>query len=151
MILPATLTVASGAALITIWHMARIGRMRLDTKTLHGDGGNELLQRRMRAQLNFVESAPFVLALLAVLEIAGKGGLWLLIIGIVYLMGRVAHAIGMDGDYPHRGRQAGTMITMATLLILAGAGLWLTVSHEPSSPLEVIEEAAGAEPHADAE
>ena len=142
MILPATLTVASGAALITLWHMIRIGKLRASERVLHGDGGNDLLQRRMRAQLNFVESAPFVLALLAVLELAGRGGLWLLIVGVIYLMGRVAHAIGMDSDTPHKGRMIGTLITMLTLLVLAGAGLWLTVSHEPNAPLEVIEEAA---------
>jgi len=119
MILPATTLLAVGAALLTIWHMIRIGRVRISEKVLHGSGENALLARRMRGQLNFVESMPFVIALALVIELGAAGGMWLKIVAIVFLVGRVAHGIGMDHDYPHKGRQFGTIITLLTLLGLA--------------------------------
>ena len=52
------------AALITIWLGARCGKVRMAEKILHGDGGNARLQRRMRAQSNFIEYAPIALLLI---------------------------------------------------------------------------------------
>ena len=39
--------------------------------------------------------------------------------GGIYMLGRIAHAIGMDGGRAERLRGIGTMITMLTLLGLA--------------------------------
>lgn len=121
--MPATTLLAVGAALLTMWHMIRIGRVRISEKVLHGAGENELLARRMRGQLNFVESAPFVIALALIIELAEAGGIWLTAIAALFLLGRVAHGIGMDHDYPHKGRQYGTMATMLTLLVLSIAAI----------------------------
>ncbi|AKQ42403.1 hypothetical protein CP97_10755 [Aurantiacibacter atlanticus] len=121
MILPATTLLAIGAALLTIWHIVRIGQVRMSEKVLHGSGSSELLARRMRGQLNFVESTPFVIALAALIELAERGGVWLLVIAALFLAGRVVHGIGMDHDYPHKGRQLGTIVTALTLLVLAVA------------------------------
>ena len=119
MFLPITLTSAAVAALIAIWLMMRIGQVRRAEKISHGDGGNALLGRRMRAQLNFVESAPFVLILIAAIELAGRDGLWLTIMAALFWIGRVLHGIGMDADTGGKARMAGTIITMVTLLVLA--------------------------------
>ncbi len=119
MILPVTLTSASALAILTIWLMVRIGAIRRSEKILHGDGGNPALTRRMRAQLNFVESAPFVLALIVAIELSGKGGNWLAYVAGAYILGRVAHAIGMDSEGPAKLRMIGTLVTMLTLLGLA--------------------------------
>lgn len=127
MILPTTISVAAAAAFITIWHMIRIGSLRMSQKVLHGSGQSEPLARRMRAQLNFVESAPFIIALTGLIEFAGSGGVWLPIVGGIYLLGRVAHAIGMDHDYPHKGRQIGTGITMVSLAGLAIAAVLVVI------------------------
>ena len=66
-ILPVTLTAAAAAAIINLWLAIRVGQMRGTTKTIHGDDAGGPLTRRMRAQLNFVETAPFVLALIVLL------------------------------------------------------------------------------------
>ena len=118
-ILPVTLTSAAAAALINIWLSIRCGQMRLKHKVLHGDDGGGPLTRRMRAQLNFVENTPFVLALIAAIEVAGRGAPWLAYVAGVYMLARVAHALGMDYETPHRLRQFGVVITMLTLLGLA--------------------------------
>jgi len=83
---------------------------------MHGDGGNETLIRRMRAQANFGENTPYVLILVAAIELTQKGGTWLAIVGAVFMLGRVIHAIGMDNTEVNLMRAAGTLIAMLTLL-----------------------------------
>ena len=119
MILPVTLCAAAAAALIAIWLMIRVGRVRQSEEISIGDGGNEALTRRMRAHANFVESAPFVLILIGAIEFSGKGDPWLAYVAGLYLLGRVAHPIGMEGDPYGKFRFVGTIITMLTLLGLA--------------------------------
>ena len=119
MLLPATLTAAAACALVNIWLSIRIGRVRTAQKISIGDGGHDLLSRRMRAQLNFAENTPLVLILIAGIELAGKGGAWLLPLGGLYALGRVAHGVGMDGAALEKGRMIGTLTTMLTLLGLA--------------------------------
>lgn len=119
MLLPTTLSLAASAALINIWLAMRCGRVRGKAGVSIGTGGNDLLERRMRAQLNFVENTPWVLMLIALIELAEKGGVWLGAVGGVYMLGRVAHALGMDGDAFPKGRMVGTLITMLSQLGLA--------------------------------
>ena len=119
MILPTTLAMAAAAALINIWLGIRCGRVRGKESISIGTGGSDLMERRMRAQLNFVENTPWVLALVALLELAGKGGQWLAIVAAVYMLGRIAHALGMDPDGFAKGRMIGTLITMLSQLGLA--------------------------------
>ena len=123
MLIPVTLTAAAGAALINIWLSLRIGRLRTTHKISVGDGGNEALNRRMRAQLNFAENVPLVLVLIAALEISGAGrswgGAWLLPVAAVFLLGRIAHGLGMDGGAFGVGRMIGTIVTLLTQLGLA--------------------------------
>jgi uncharacterized protein len=123
--LPITLTIAAGAALVNIWLMVRCGQARTKGKVSIGDGGDEHLIRRMRAHANFVESTPFVLILIAALELTSKSSpLWLWYVGIAFIFGRLAHGLGMDGGTFEKGRMVGTLITMLTLLGLAGFALW---------------------------
>lgn len=122
--LPVTLTIAAGAALVNAWLMVRCGQARTKESVSIGDGGNEFVIRRMRAHSNFVESTPFVLVLLAALEATSGTSNWLWGIGILYIVGRLAHALGMDGGSFGKGRMIGSLITFGTLIILAGWALW---------------------------
>jgi uncharacterized membrane protein YecN with MAPEG domain len=126
--LPVTLTIAAGAALVNIWLMIRCGQARTKGGVSIGDGGDDFLIRRMRAHANFVESAPFVLVLLAALEATGGTNNWLWGLGILYIFGRLAHGLGMDGGSLGKGRMVGTLITMVTLIGLAGWALWTVYS-----------------------
>jgi uncharacterized protein len=126
--LPVTLTIAAGAALVNIWLMIRCGQARTKGGVSIGDGGDDFLIRRMRAHANFVESAPFVLVLLGALEATGGTNNWLWGLGILYIVGRLAHGLGMDGGSLGKGRMVGTLITMVTLLGLAGWALWRVYS-----------------------
>jgi uncharacterized membrane protein YecN with MAPEG domain len=129
-ILPISLTIAAGAALLNLWLSVRVGRVRTKEKLFIGDGGNDLLTRRMRAHSNFVENTAFVLILLALVELGLGSSMWLWGVGALYLVGRILHALGMDGMM--WGRMAGTAITMLTQLGLA-IGALLIVYMTPTS------------------
>lgn len=119
MVLPTTLSLAAAAAIINLWLAIRIGQMRASAKVLHGDGGNTGLMQRMRAQANFIENVPLALILIGAIELAGKGGQWLAIVGGVFMLARVAHGLGMDSTKANPLRAGGTLITMLTLLGLS--------------------------------
>ncbi|MFN2101161.1 MAPEG family protein [Altererythrobacter sp. MF3-039] len=127
--IPVTLSSVVIATLIALWLSIRVGQMRGKTKTIHGDDGGGPLTRRMRAHLNYVENTPLVLLLILVIELAGRTGLWLSIVAAVYFLGRVLHAIGMDGEGPTKPRMIGVLITMLTMLGLAiyAALIWFGV------------------------
>ena len=118
-VLPVTLAAAAAAAVLNIWLGIRIGALRTALQISVGDGGSERLQRRMRAQLNFVENTAFVLILIAAIELAGAGSWWLAYVAAVYFLGRIGHGFGMDGGKAQIGRMIGTIVTMLTQLGLA--------------------------------
>ncbi len=120
MILPITLTTAGWAALINIWLAMRCGQARTKEKVSVGDGGNEFVIRRMRAHSNFVEFTPIVIILIGAIEFS-KGSntpAWLMWLAIIFIVSRIAHALGMDGGKFGVGRSVGTLTTMLTTLIL---------------------------------
>lgn len=118
-VLPVTLCAAAAAALLNIWLSVRVGQIRRSAKVSIGDDNGGPLTARMRAQLNFVENTAFVLVLIAAIELSGKGGAWLAWIAALYMIGRIAHGLGMDGGALGAGRVAGTIVTMLTQLGLA--------------------------------
>ena len=76
----------------------------------------------MRAHSNYIESAPFVLLLVAAIELASATSpTWLWIVSGLYLLGRVAHGVGMDDGKFGKGRMIGTIVTMLALL---GLGIY---------------------------
>ena len=119
MILQTTLSLAAAAVVINMWLAMRCGRLRASEKILHGDGGHEPLLRRMRAQSNFIEYTPLMLILIGVIELTGKGGTWLAIVGAVFMVGRVLHAVGMDNSEVGKPRMIGMLATMLPMLGLA--------------------------------
>lgn len=129
MLLTTTLSLAAAAAIINFWLALRCGQVRAKAKISIGTGGNDMLERRMRAQLNFVENTPWVLFLIGGIELATRGGAWLAPVGAVFMLGRVAHGLGMDGGSFAVGRSIGTAITMLTQLGLAIAAVLMVLGY----------------------
>ena len=129
MILPITLCAAAAAGLINIWLAIRCGQVRTAEKISVGDGGNQKLIARMRAHANFVENTPFVLVLVAALELAMGGSTALATVAGIFMLGRVAHGLGMDGGTFAKGRMVGTMITLLTQLGLAIWAIMTALGH----------------------
>jgi len=118
-LLTVTLSTAAAAAILNIWLMLRIGAVRNAEKISVGDEDIENLIRRMRAQANFVENAPFVLILIGAIELSGRGEPWLAWVAGLFIIGRIAHAFGMEGGSLLVGRMIGTIVSLLTLLGLS--------------------------------
>jgi uncharacterized protein len=134
-ILPVTLSAAGAAALLNFWLGARIVRLRLSNKILHGEGAQGQLTTRMRSHLNFTEYAPLTLILIALIELATGSTLLLWGFAAAFLLGRVLHAIGMVG--PIWARQAGMLLTFVPMLCLAGYCIYIS-AQSPRTPATVF-------------
>jgi hypothetical protein len=126
---PVTLGAAAASTLLNIWLGGRIAALRKQFRVSVGDGGQEPLLRRMRAQANFVENAPFVLILLAGLELSGTNRAGLAALAVIFIVARILHAIGMDGGERQRFRMFGMMgSSLATLALVLWAIVCLTLA-----------------------
>ena len=118
-ILTITLTAAGLAALLNFWLSWRIAQLRVSENIWVGDGGNERMTARMRAQLNFAEYAPVVLILIGLIEATRGTHWWLGIVAGIFVLGRVLHGLGMDGWRPGR-----TIAMVCTAPVMIGLGIY---------------------------
>lgn len=118
--LPVTLASAAALGAINLWLALRIVRMRVRDEVLIGDGGDDLLAGRMRAHANLVEYAPFVLVLLALIELARGSGLTLGLTALIFVIARIAHPMGMDLRRSNLPRAGGAILTWLVLAFLVG-------------------------------
>jgi len=131
MILQITLTIAGAAAILHIWLSLRVSRLRRPLKIGVGDGGNEVLLRRMRAHGNFAENAPLFLVLLAVVELATGSNMLLWTAGILFILARIAHAFGMDRPGANPLRVGGIALSWLTLLGLGAYAIMIAYQSPP--------------------
>jgi uncharacterized membrane protein YecN with MAPEG domain len=86
-----------------------------------GDGGNSLLLRRIRAHGNFAEYVPFILLMMAMLELSHFSSYLLHALGIALLVARLLHGYALSFSERFKfGRFWGTALTF-TLLFVCGA------------------------------
>ena len=105
---------------------------RVSFKIGLGDGGNEAMRRRVRAQANFVEYVPIALILIGLMENGAVGPRWLVVaMGAVLVVARIWHAQGLlSNSGVSRGRFMGTNLTAGVILVGAvscigrGVGAW---------------------------
>ena len=125
LILPITLTIAGAAAILHVWLSLRVSSLRRPLKIGVGDGGTEVLLRRMRAHGNFAENMPIFLVLLGFVELAVGRNIWLWAAGIVFVLARIAHAFGMDRPGANILRVAGISLSGLVLLGLGAVAIYL--------------------------
>ncbi|MCH2486719.1 MAG: MAPEG family protein, partial [Erythrobacter sp.] len=70
----------------------------------------------------------FILILIAAIELAGHGTFWLAAVAGIYMLARVAHGIGMDGEGPTLLRKIGVIVTFVTQLFLAGFAVGIALA-----------------------
>ena len=104
--------------------MYRVGQIRIRKGISLGDGGNELLNARIRAHGNFTENAPLALIGLIGLAMLGANPIVLHIFGAGFFIGRILHAMGMAKTFG-QGRLVGTLLTILTHFGQAGFILFL--------------------------
>jgi uncharacterized membrane protein YecN with MAPEG domain len=115
------------AGLLALWFavlsLRVIGQRR--TGISLGDGGDPQMLRKIRAQANFAEYVPFILLLMAFLEMAGTSPVVLHGLGVATLVGRLLHgyALSFRERFPP-GRVGGTALTIGVLMTSALLCLW---------------------------
>lgn len=90
-----------------------------------GDGGDPMMQRRIRGQANFAEYVPIVLVLIGLLEMGGAPAWQLHALGGTLLAGRLLHGYAFSFTANHVfGRTAGIALTFVALLASALLSVW---------------------------
>lgn len=126
MLLPVTLSTAGALGVLFFILSLRVVQRRLAGMVAFGDGGDQALLERIRAHGNFAEHVPFLLLLMAGIELgAGAQAHWLWAMGGAIVLARIAHAIGMSRPSPNAFRSAGVVLTWLALLGLSFWALWL--------------------------
>lgn len=113
------------AALLTLLYIglaAQVIRGRYRTRTAIGSGGDAALERAIRAHANFAEYVPLSLLLLLMLELQGAWPTLVHILGLVLLVGRAWHAIGITDVEEVLSRRRLGMIATFTVLGFAAFG-----------------------------
>lgn len=120
------------AALLAILYLfltAVVIRSRYRFKVGIGDGGNEILARRIRVHGNFIEYVPLALLLLFFVDDGGASPELAHLLGAMLLAGRILHAIGLSGSaYISSGRMLGMILTFAMMAICAVILIWRYVA-----------------------
>ncbi|MFM7395913.1 MAG: MAPEG family protein [Gammaproteobacteria bacterium] len=112
--------------LILVGLYARVSQRRLATKIGMGTGGDAVLEQRIRAHGNFIESVPIALVMLYLLEQTGPDPLYVHAFGVALVLARIAHAHGISATL---GRSAGRFYgSIGTLLVITGLSIWLVVN-----------------------
>ena len=97
----------------------RVASMRGDVRIAIGDGGNIILQRRIRVQGNFTEYVPMALLLFMFVELQGWPH-WLVHgLCLVLLAARLLHAYGIAQEPEDIRFRATGMATTALLFVIA--------------------------------
>jgi uncharacterized membrane protein YecN with MAPEG domain len=92
------------------------------------DGGDSMLARAVRVHANAVEWGLPILLLLLLAELNRASPLLLHVGGALFLLGRIAHAIGLSGrSGPSPGRVGGIGTTWVVLIVLAVWDVWAYV------------------------
>ena len=104
-------------AALSGWVVAGRTRFRVN----HGDGGNERLNRRIRAHANFAEYVPLILLLVALLEAEGAGRITIHALLLPLVIARVMHPFGMvarDASWQQfTFRGPGALVTLVVLIV----------------------------------
>ena len=123
--MPITMLYAGALGLVLLALSARVIQARGATKVYMGDGGNELMLRRMRGQANFVEYVPMALILMGLLEMRGAPAWELHALGATLLVARLLHGytFAFAKHFPP-GRFLGAVLTQLVVGWGALAALW---------------------------
>lgn len=115
---------AAGGAVINLALWMRVTAMRSTLGVSIGDGDNPDLLQRIRQHGNCLEWFSLIIILMIVAEGAGTAPLYLNGAGALFLVGRLAHPIGLKKDnagHPMRYVGNGTNILAALILIFCNA------------------------------
>ena len=117
---------AFGLTVLYLLLAARVIIYRRGNKVSLGTGNDPVLEARIRAHGNFAEYAPLGLILMLIAEMQGTSSIWLHLVGVLLLVGRLMHGINFSFAIRKMQLRVGGMIL--TIFALAiGAVLVLPI------------------------
>ena len=123
-ILHAPLYTGLFAAALMLMQMVLMGlviKQRGTSDVLIGDGGVDAMQQAVRAHGNFIENAPTFLIGLALIELMVGANTWVIVMGSVFVLGRLLHAVGMRMTTGlSMPRLIGTIASILVTVVAAG-------------------------------
>lgn len=125
--LPVTSIFAAVFALSLVGLSFQISLRRLKVKTMIGNGQDDLLQRRIRAQGNFIEYVPMGLIGLGLTEAQTMSVSIAVVIGVALGAGRLLHAYGMLRP-SDKFRGFGMILTYVAFVLMAASLLKAGIS-----------------------
>ena len=106
-----------------------VSRQRIRYKIALGDGGQPSLQRAIRAQANLTEYGPTALILLAAVEAQGFSAPIIHTLGIVLVLGRLLHGVGLTRNAgPSAPRAIGATVSWLVILLASGLAIFSVIS-----------------------
>ena len=121
------------AGILTVFSLVLSGkaggfRGKTGISILHGEPSNMDLAQRVRVHQNFLEYVPMALILMGIIEVNGGNATFLHVFGVVLIISRVAHAIGLKHDnMAHPGRVIGAGGTFLMSFAAAVYAVWMVV------------------------
>ncbi len=120
MILEITPIYAVPLAVLTLMLWVNVTKMRAAKSVSIGDAGDVALHEKIRRHGNFIEWVPIVLLMMLMAELRGVGDMWLHIAGILLVVSRALHPLGLKADAPkHPLRIVGNTGSLIALVICA--------------------------------
>lgn len=109
---------ATPIAILFVVLSARVITYRRGNRISMGDQGDNSLLKRMRAQANCAEYAPFGILLMILIEMQGVA-IWAVHgVGMLLLVGRLMHGVGFSASPPIMTlRVWGMMLTLSAYLL----------------------------------
>jgi uncharacterized protein len=121
---PVTALYASLLALLLLVLAVRVIRFRWKLRVGLGDGGDRAMSRAIRIHGNATEHLPIALLLLLVAELNHANPTMLHACGIVLVVARVLHAVGLGRSAGASWqRMAGTIGTFSVIVVLAAVDI----------------------------
>ena len=128
--LPITALYAGVFTIFALYLSFKAGSFRGSTgiSVLFGEPANMVLAEKVRAHQNFLEYVPMIVILMGAIELNGGSAMFLHIVGVLLIVARIAHAIGLKHDnMGHPGRLVGAGGTALIMLVAAVYTLWIAV------------------------
>ncbi len=116
-------------AFIMLFLAYKTSARRTEAKINLGTGNDDLMERRSRAFGNFIEFVPMFILLMAMMEVQGYGTIYVHILGITTVVGRILHALGMTNSIKIiNGRFVGAILAYLSLLVAGAFVLYMSAS-----------------------
>ena len=126
LVLPISILYAGLLGVLMVPMTLNVALYRVKNRIALGDGADDTLIRRMRAHGNFIETVPFALLLIVLVELSGGSAGLIHGLGITLVVGRLLHYVTILKNPILPTRAIGMVATLGVILT---AAVWLLLAY----------------------